>query len=79
MSRFLMKLEYCRRNYERRRTGRLAVASRNLFAMAALVAVLAFVPSPMFGTGLILAVPLAALGAALLATILLSPIGLLLL
>ncbi len=79
MSRFLGKLAYARRNYERRRTGRLAVAGHRLLGLAMIVAVLDFVPSPMLGTGLVLAVPLGVLGAALLATIFLAPIGLILL
>jgi len=79
MSRFLKKLAYARRNYERRKMGRLAVAGHSLLAVAAIVAVLGFVPSMMFGTGLILGAALAAAGVAFLVTIFLAPIGLLLL
>lgn len=79
MSRFLKRLAYARRNYERRRTGRLAVAGRNLLGVAAVVAVLAIVPGPMMAVGLPLGAAFAAIGVALLATIFLAPIGLLLL
>ncbi len=79
MSRFLKKLSYARRNYERRRMGRLVVTGHSLLAVGALVAVLGLVPSVIFGTGVVLGGALAALGVALLATIFLAPIGLLLL
>ncbi|MEE8374658.1 MAG: hypothetical protein V3R87_13205 [Dehalococcoidia bacterium] len=78
MMRFLMKLEYRRRNYERRKAGRLATAGNGLFAIAVPMALVGVLPSPMFGVGVAVAALLAALGVLMLFTVFLAPIGLLL-
>jgi len=76
MLRFLMKLEYCRRNYERRKAGRLAMAGNSLLALAVPMAILGIVPSPGFVTGLVIAAALAAVGVLMLFTVLLAPVSL---
>ncbi len=76
MLRFLMKLEYCRRNYERRKAGRLATAGNGLFAIAVPMAILGVLPSPAFGVGILAAAALAALGVLMLFTVLLAPVSL---
>ena len=80
MSRFLKKLAYARRNYERRKMGRLVVAGHSLLAVAVVVAALGLWPvGVLFGSGLVLGAALAAVGVAFLVTIFLAPVGLLLL
>ncbi len=74
--RFLMKFEYCRRNYERRKASRLAMAGNSLLALAVPMAILGVVPSAGFVSGLVVAAALAAVGVLALFTVILAPVSL---